>query len=196
MLGGVMNTSRHWTSRIGLIAAVVAIAAFYFAGDTKKAPAQKEEKDVRSLEGKPAPDLTLNTLDGKQFKLSALKGSVVLMDYWATWCPPCRKSLPHINTISQDKELAAKGLKVFAINDKEKKPEVEQFVKQNNYSFTVPLDVQGKFGQLYLVRGIPTTVLVGRDGNIKKVFVGFGDGSEEGIKQAINEALDDKGPTS
>ena len=62
--------------------------------------------------------------------------------------------------------------------------------------FAVPLDGQGKFGQSYLVRGIPTTVLVGRDGNIRKVFVGFAPGSEDGIKKAINEALDDKGPTS
>ena len=122
-------------------------------------------------------------------KPASLKGSVVLMDYWATWCGPCKASLPHINSISQDKSYAGKGLKVFAINDKEQKSKVEQFVKQNNYSFSVPLDTKGKFGEAYKVRGIPTTVIVGRDGTIKKVFIGFGDGSEEKMKEAIEDAL-------
>ena len=176
-------TTRRSIVSLGICLALVAFVGVALAAD------KQEKADTSSLEGKPAPDLQLGTLDGKQFKLSGLKGKVVLMDYWATWCPPCRESLPHINQISQDKSLADKGLMVFAINDKEQKAKVQDFVKQNNFSFTVPMDLQGKFGQSYLVRGIPTTVLVGRDGNIKKVFIGFGEGSEKQIKEAIEDAL-------
>jgi thiol-disulfide isomerase/thioredoxin len=134
--------------------------------------------------------------NGKKFTLSKEKGNVVMIDYWATWCPPCRASLPHLNEISQDKDLAAKGLKVYAINDKETKPVIDQFMKQNNFSFLVPIDIQGQFGQKYLVRGIPTTVIVGRDGSVKKVFIGFGEGMEKEIKAEVEKALDEKGPTT
>lgn len=158
--------------------------------------ADENKPDTMSLEGKPAPDISLNQMGGKQFHLSALKGNVVLMDYWATWCPPCRASLPHLQDISKDKDLADKGLKVFAINSRESGTTVEKFLKQNNYTFAVPLDLAGDFGRKYLVRGIPTTVIVGRDGVIKKVFIGFGEGTEKQIKEAVEKALDEKGPAT
>jgi peroxiredoxin len=151
--------------------------------------------DTMSLEGKPAPDFSFTTLDGKTVKLSEQKGNVVLVDYWATWCPPCRKGLPHVNEIANDKDLAAKGLKVWAVNSKETNDKVEKFVKQNNFSFTVPMDTKGDFGKSYLVQGIPTTVVVGRDGVIKKVFIGFGEGQGEVIKKAVEEALKEEAPS-
>src|SRR5437867_2798145 len=107
--------SRRHLSTIGLCIALFTFARFTIADDTSKGNQKSPNKsqDTMSLQGKAAPDLSLKTLDGQDFKLSELKGSVVLMDYWATWCPPCRESLPHINAISQDKELTGKGLKVF-----------------------------------------------------------------------------------
>jgi thiol-disulfide isomerase/thioredoxin len=149
----------------------------------------QEKADTMSLEGKDAPDMVLKTLDGKDFKLSELKGNVVVLDFWATWCPPCRKSLPHIQAISQDKDLAAKGLKVFAVNAREDAAKVTKFLKDNKYSFVVPMDAAGKTMQTYLVRGIPTTVIVGADGKIAKVFIGFGDNSAKAMDEAIKGAL-------
>lgn len=148
-----------------------------------------QQQDTRTLRGKKAPDLTLQMLDGETFTLSELRGQVVVLDYWATWCPPCRESLPHFNKLARDESLAARGLRVFAINAREEADKVRAFVEQNNYGFRVPLDPEGKFGQLYRVRGIPTTVIVGRDGMIKDVFIGFGPGSAERIDRAIENAL-------
>lgn len=176
---------KHAVKLFTLLMAVVAFAAIAGADDTNKA-------DTTSLEGKKAPAVSLNMMGGKHFTLSAEKGNVVLMDYWATWCPPCRESLPHIQEISQDKDLAAKGLKVYAINSRESGTDVVKFMKDNNYTFNAPLDIKGDFGRAYLVQGIPTTVIVGRDGVIKKVFVGFGPGREKEIKDAVNKALDEK----
>jgi len=153
--------------------------------------AARAEDDTMKLEGKAAPNVKLDTLDGKSFDLASLKGDVVLMDYWATWCPPCRASLPHINDISKNEDYKSKGLKVFAINSKEPKPTAQKYVDDNKFSFAVPMDTTGAFGKDYLVRGIPTTVLVGRDGNIKKVFIGFGEGSEKEIIKAVEAALKD-----
>ena len=126
--------------------------------------------------GKAAPDFTLKTLDGKKAKLSDMKGKVVLVDFWATWCPPCRKSLPHVQEMSQDKAMADNGLVVWAVNAHEDKAKVEPFMKQNKFTFNVPMDAQGAAMQKYHVSGIPTTIVVGRDGKVKKAFVGYGNG--------------------
>lgn len=152
--------------------------------------------DTSSLEGKPAPDVSLKTTDGKDFKLSSLKGDVVMIDYWATWCPPCRASLPHVNDISKDEDLKSKGLHVFAVNSKEDADTVKKFVTDNQFTFTVPLDPSGSFGKDYLVHGIPTTVIIGRDGVIKKVFIGYGPGMEKPMKAAIEKALAEAKPAT
>jgi peroxiredoxin len=178
-----MNT-RRWTLGIAVIAiGLLTLQVARAAGDTK------------ALKGKPAPDFTLKTLDGKEVTLSDQKGSVVLMDFWATWCGPCKASLPHVQKLSADKELAAKGLKVWAVNAHEEKNKVSAFTKENSYSFEIPLDAKGATMKEYMVQGIPTTVIVGRDGTIKNVFIGFG--GEESAKQiddAVNEALAEAAP--
>ena len=147
--------------------------------------------DTNTLQGKPAPDFSLKTLEDKDVKLSDLKGKVVLVDMWASWCPPCRASLPHIQALSVDKARADKGLVVLALNatksGSETKEKAAQYVKDNKYTFTVPLDAEGATLKAYLVRGIPTTVVVGKDGNIAKVFIGFGG---EATAKAIDEAID------
>lgn len=148
------------------------------------------QEDTSSLKGKPAPDFTFHTLDGKTVQLSKEKGNVVFLDYWATWCPPCRASLHHVQKLSQDKERAAKGLKVYAINDKEQAATVKSFLKQNNYTFTVPMDHHGVFGRKYKVRGIPTTIIVGRDGIIKDVFIGYDMSNSEASNKPMEKAVD------
>lgn len=176
--------NRRLLTTTGLVA-VAALAVFILRSN-----AAQSGQDPTSLVGKPAPDFTLKTLDDQEVKLSALKGSVVVVDFWATWCPPCRKSLPHLQAISVNEELAKKGLKVFAVNARETKDKIEPFMKENKYSFSVPMDTTGETMKAYLVRGIPTTVIVGHDGVIKNVFVGFGgDESAKQLDQAIEAAL-------
>ena len=119
-----------------------------------------------------------------------------MIDMWATWCGPCRASLPHVQKISQDKALASRGLKVWAVNAKEEKQTAEKFVNQNNFTFTVPLDSAGQAMTDYKVTGIPTTVIVGRDGKIKNVFIGYGPGSDKQIEDALEAALKESGPST
>src|SRR6185369_13124950 len=114
---------------------VLAVVVGFFGGRLFAA-----DPDTKTLEGKPAPAVSFTTIDGKEFKLESLKGDVVLMDYWATWCGPCKASLPHLNDISKNEDYKAKGLKVFAINDKEEKATVQKFLDENKYAFTVPMD--------------------------------------------------------
>jgi thiol-disulfide isomerase/thioredoxin len=167
---------------VGVVALSLCAAALLVAANKRA--------NTQSLEGKKAPSFSLQTISGKDMSLAAERGNVVVLDFWATWCPPCRESLPHLQAIHEDKDYASKGLKVYAVNLREEKKTAGDYVKQNNLTFPVALDKSGGVAQKYQVQGIPTTVIVGRDGKVAKVFVGFGgDESEKAMREAITEAL-------
>jgi peroxiredoxin/outer membrane lipoprotein-sorting protein len=134
--------------------------------------------------GKPAPDFTLPGLDDKPTKLSSTKGSVVVLDFWATWCGPCVGALPKLDEFYKDQ--SPRGLKMFAIDQQEEKEPVKAFVEQKKLSIPVLLDSQGTAGKPYGTdEGIPITVIIGKDGVVKKVFVGTNDAIEEQIKATV-----------
>jgi peroxiredoxin len=169
------------------VAVVLAIGAISITSGASSEP--------ESLKGKAAPDFTLKTPDGKDLTLANMKGKVVLVDTWATWCPPCKASLPHIQKLATDKALADKGLVVWAVNDMETKADVDPFMKDNKYTFTVLMDTKGAVLKSYLISGIPTTILVGRDGKVKDAFVGYGgDATAKAIDDAVNKALAEPAP--
>jgi peroxiredoxin len=145
------------------------------------------DEPAMALQGKPAPEFVLPALEGKDVDLKDLKGSVVVLDFWATWCGPCVQSLPHLDKLYQDRK--DKGLKVFALNQEEEKAKVQEFVTSKKLTIPVLLDVKGDAGEKYKVSGIPQTVVVGKDGKVKKVFIGFGPGSEDLLAKAVDAAM-------
>jgi thiol-disulfide isomerase/thioredoxin/outer membrane lipoprotein-sorting protein len=146
-----------------------------------------ENAEATALVGKPAPDFTLKGLDDKPVKLSSLKGSVILVDFWAIWCAPCIASLPHIEALYKDQ--LPHGLKVLAVNQMEDKDPVKAFVDEKKLSLPVLLDSEGDAAKLYGADSIPETVLIGKDGTVKKVFIGLGPDTEEEIKSAVMKEL-------
>lgn len=139
------------------------------------------------LEGKPAPKFKLDALQGKPVSLADLHGKVVVLDFWATWCGPCRASLPHLNELYND--LKDKGLAVYAVNQREEKQDVQAFVTQTKLTVPVLLDSEGKVGEQYGVEGIPQTVIIGKDGKVKKVYVGFGEALVPEMRRIIENAM-------
>lgn len=140
-----------------------------------------------ALEGRPAPTFRLESFDAKKVALADLKGSVVVLDFWASWCGPCRMSLPHLDKLY--KEQKDKGVKFFAVNLREEKGGIGLFVQQSKLSVPILMDSDGKVADSYGVEGIPTTVVIAKDGKVRKVFVGFDEDGEAQIRAAIRDAM-------
>jgi len=152
------------------------------------AAAQPQDAPAASnLEGKPAPQFKAEGLDGKPVSLADLKGHVVVLDFWATWCPPCRASLPHLDKLYQ--AVKDSGVVIYALNVGEDKATVEKFVKETSLGVPILLDPESKVGADYSANAIPETVVIGKDGTIKKVFVGFDPSSSpDELKKAVDSA--------
>ena len=122
--------------------------------------------------GKPAPGFSLSLVGGGQVKLQDLRDKqVVILDFWGTWCGPCRRSLPILAELSE--AYKAKGVAFYAVNEGESEEKVSEFLEKTKLKVTVALDKDGKVGNDYGVRGIPRTVLIGKDGSMQAVHVGY-----------------------
>ncbi len=133
-----------------------------------------------------APDFTLNDLDGNSFSLSETKGKVVVLDFWATWCPPCRKEIPDFVLLY--KQYGKDGLMIVGVAlDRGGAKAVRSFVEQNDVNYPIVLGNQ-RVSNLYGgISGIPTSFIIDRQGRIANKFVGFR--SKEVFENAIKELL-------
>jgi peroxiredoxin/outer membrane lipoprotein-sorting protein len=135
------------------------------------------------LSGKAAPDFRLDDLDGRPHRLANYRGKVVVLDFWASWCAPCRKELPAIERLHR--EYGSKGLVVLAVNTESHKV-ASSFMKKYGYSFTVLTDVEGAVFHDYAIASIPVTVVVDKEGVVTAHFVGYQ--GEEELLAAIRRA--------
>jgi len=108
-------------------------------------------------------DFTLKDLDGKEWTLSALRGKVVLVNFWATWCPPCRKEMPDLDALS--KRFAAQGLVVLSISDEEP-PKVAAWIRDHSITYPILLDPARKANEAFRIEGIPQSFVFNREGKV------------------------------
>lgn len=138
------------------------------------------------LPGYPAPAFTLQDLAGKMVRLDQFKGRVVVLNFWATWCPSCRQELPGLEVFWREVQTKGLPVQILAVNIKEDPGTVRDFLEKNGYTFPVLLDTQGEVADTYLVQYIPTTFFIGQDGKIKQKLVGV---VPESQLRAIAEGL-------
>lgn len=155
------NNRFMWKRRVWL-----AIFLFSFTLAVKVNPVAGEVPPL------PAADFTIKSLSGKNIKLSELRGQVVLLNFWATWCTPCKEELPYFNHLYA--KYKSVGLKVLAINIDKVRSKAVRMSSALGLTFPVLLDPAGKVSGLYRIRSMPTTYIVARDGTIRHIHWGFG----------------------
>ena len=137
--------------------------------------------------GASAPGFTLPDADGKTMTLDALRGQVVYVDFWASWCGPCRRSFPWMNEMSQ--KYGDRGFKVVAINVDKKRADADKFLAQLPASFPVVFDEAGTSPAAFGVKGMPTSYLIDVRGNVVVVERGFLEGSRGELEERIKALL-------
>ncbi len=140
--------------------------------------------------GDAAPAFKLATAS-TPLELSSLKGKVVYVDFWASWCGPCKQSFPWMNEMQA--KFAARGLEVVAINVDAKLADAQRFLASTPAKFTVAFDAAGDTPKQFAIKGMPTSYLIDRRGKITRVHSGFRDSDRAELEGAIAAALNQEG---
>ena len=135
----------------------------------------------------PAVDFSLPSRGGQPVSLSALRGQVVLINFWATWCGPCRKEMPLLEQIQ--KKYAPLGFTMLGINVEEDTTQMEAFLGDVPVTFPVLLDPANRVSKLYDVAAMPSTVIVDRKGNIRFIHQGYQPGDENRYQDVIRQLI-------
>ncbi|WP_062356677.1 TlpA family protein disulfide reductase [Bacillus kwashiorkori] len=146
---------------------------------------QLEEPSYGLQVGNLAPDFSLTTLDGKNISLKDLRGKKVLLNFWASWCPPCRAEMPHMQKVYE--EHAGESFEIVAVNltfGKETAEKAQQFVTDFGLTFPIPLDTTAEVSENYQIVPIPTSYFIDSNGIIQSKYLGPMD--EKYILKQIN----------
>ena len=168
MKKGVFKTIRTW---VGITAAVV------FAAGTSSA----------GLKLSAAPDFTLESVSGENIRLSEFHGEVVLINFWASWCGPCRQEMPVLSKLHD--RYRALGFTVLGVNVEENPGKARKLLQEMPVSFPVLLDHESVVSKQYDVVAMPSTVLVDRNGNMRYLHKGYKPGLEAVYLQQIRDLV-------
>lgn len=142
---------------------------------------------ARTQRSGPAPDFTLPVRGGGSKTLSSLQGNVVMLNFWATWCPPCRQEMPLLDQIFQ--RYTNLGFSLLGVNVEQENRLIDRFLSDVPVSFPILLDTTEEVGRLYEVAAMPTTVLIDRQGKLRQHFFGYKPGDENKYQDAVRALI-------
>ena len=135
----------------------------------------------------PAPDFTLESRSGETLRLEDHRGEVEMLNFWASWCGPCRQEMPLMDELySQYKDL---GFTILAVNVDENREEAHRFLDKVPVNYPILYDPESSVSELYEVQAMPTTVMIDRDGNARYLHYGYQPGYEDEYEQQIRELV-------
>ena len=135
----------------------------------------------------PAPDFTLESRSGENLRLEDHRGEVVMLNFWASWCGPCRQEMPLMDELySQYKDL---GFTILAVNVDENREEAHRFLDKVPVNYPILYDPESSVSELYEVQAMPTNVMIDRDGNARYLHYGYQPGYEDEYEQQIRELV-------
>ncbi len=138
-------------------------------------------------ESTPAPDFTLKSNSGKNIKLSELRGQVVMINFWASWCGPCRQEMPILNQLYQRYEPM--GFTLLGVNVEEDSAAANKVLREIPVDFPVLYDNKNQVSETYQVRAMPSTILIDRDGKVRYLHKGYKPGYEEDYQKQVRELI-------
>ncbi len=146
---------------------------------------------VARAEAKPAPDIQLRTARGTTVRLSDLKGKVVLVDFWASWCRPCVRSFPAIDGLYR--KFRGRGLEVLAVNMDQQRRDADAFLSKAPHAMRIFFDADGNALSAFGLAGIPSLVLIDRLGSVRFVHAGYSDKIGDEARPEIETLLSEAG---
>jgi len=138
--------------------------------------------------GEPAPPFVLATAAGDTVDLARLRGRVVYVDFWASWCTPCRRSFPWMNEL--EARYRDSGLTIVAVNVDKRREDALRFLRDVPARFTVVFDAEGRMPAAFDVKGMPSSYLIDREGRVAAVEEGFHDDRAAALEQRIRALLE------
>lgn len=135
----------------------------------------------------PAPDFTLQSSTGENVRLAEQRGQVVMLNFWASWCGPCRKEMPLLDEMS--KRYSAAGFVLYGVNVEEDNTDAKKLIKDLGVSFSILYDTESKASSLYNIDAMPTTVVIDKKGEVRFVNRGYKEGDENKYRDQIRELI-------
>ena len=142
--------------------------------------------NAADIQGK-APNFTLKSNTGKNIKLSELRGQVILLNFWASWCGPCRQEMPLLEKLHQ--RYSSLGFTVLGVNVEEDSSKANAMLKHVPVTFPILYDTQNTVSKQYKVSGMPTTVMIDRNGNMRYLHKGYKSGDEAQYKKWVKQLI-------
>lgn len=178
-------------TKIG-ISLMLAAAFFWLAAMAPGSPSGSDKKpysptEIDKLDKQKAPDFTLKDLKGNSVTLSSLKGKVVLLNFWATWCPPCVAEMPEFNKLHR--KMGPRGLEIVSVSTDNSISYTKDFVSKHNIEFRVLYDENRTVTKLYKVFSMPTTFLIDKNGVIVEKFFGDYEWADSDMLKKIEKLL-------
>jgi len=135
----------------------------------------------------PAPDFTLKSLDGSNVKLSEYRGQVVMINFWASWCAPCRQEMPLLEDLYR--RYSKLGFVILGVNVEQDQAQARALLQKIPVSFPILFDTGNRVSELYQVVAMPSTVILDRDGNVRFTHKGYKPGYEDSYQAQVRDLL-------